>query len=335
MKRQNCLLVLAWVLLTWAGATDLHAGESVFDQLGLDTHGYAETCAAAYVCRTTRKNPTLGLEAARSWNSPNPRTGRSQIQGRCLGRRRVEQGEYDTRELWAFARPRWTCRREDRPSDPDMGHRRPCLLNDLFPKELAVVLHRPRRRIPQGPSDAAKISLFTEICDMDLVYSRAFDRNRFITGELYLPLERGARHGPGRHAGRRTPDGWFEDDEIAPPLSRTVSGYELAAYGYDGFWKTRTPEPTTVRRPFPGCAPWARAFAGKWARASAMAEFAWYHSWTTRTVVDADIPNSELRYLVGYSGKSSRTARHPAILCRADAGLRGLPRFFVRRLRAR
>jgi hypothetical protein len=32
------------------------------------------------------------------------------------------------------------------------------------------------------------------------------------------------------------PDDWFEDDETAVRVYRNIRGYEVAVYGYQGFW---------------------------------------------------------------------------------------------------
>ena len=85
-----------------------------------------------------------------------------------------------------------------------------------------------------------KVSLFSELANLDFVYTPRFDPDRFIDGGRISYFNTTL----GRLAGRDaiievdTPDEWFADDEIAVRLYRNVRGYELAAYGYSGFWKS-------------------------------------------------------------------------------------------------
>lgn len=302
MNGKTACSVLAWVLLTWAGATDLHAGESVFDQLGLDTHGYAELRGGVRLQNNPEESDASVLEARTQLElSKSTDWLDLKYKGDVWADGVSEQGEYDTRELWAFARPLDMLDVKIGRQILTWGTGDLVFLNDLFPKDWRSFFIGRDAEYLKAPSDAAKISLFTEICDMDLVYTPRFDPDRFITGE-YISHWNGERvTGQDDTLDARTPDGWFEDDEIALRLSRTVSGYELAAYGYDGFWKTPNSRTDDGQATFSRLRTLGASLRGQMGQGIGNAEFAWYHSLDDSDGRDADIPNSELRYLVGYS----------------------------------
>ena len=113
--------------------------------------------------------------------------------------------------------------------------------------------------------------------------------------------------GLGRRSGRdaevdaETPDRWFEDDEWAVRLYRTIGPYEAAAYGYDGFWKSPAGhDPATGRATFPRLQAFGASLRGPLGRGILSLEGGWYDSRDDRSGEDPAVRNSELRLLAGY-----------------------------------
>lgn len=113
-------------------------------------------------------------------------------------------------------------------------------LNDLFPKDWNAFFIGRDQEYLKAPSDALKVSLYAGLANLDIVYSPCFDADRYIDGRR-ISYWNGVL---GRLAGRDAPvqaerrHDWFSDDELAVRLFRSVGRYEVATYGYCGFWKS-------------------------------------------------------------------------------------------------
>jgi hypothetical protein len=302
MNGKIVFAALVWVLLSLAGAADLHAGGYLFDQLGLEMHGYAELRGGARLQDDPEESDLSVMEARMQLELQKSTHWLDlKYKGDVWADGVSEQGEYDTRELWAFIRPLDMVDVKIGRQILTWGTGDLVFLNDLFPKDWRSFFIGRNAEYLKAPSDAAKVSLFTEICDIDLVYTPRFDPDRFITGD-YVSYWNGERvAGQGDTLDALAPDDWFEDDEIAFRLSRTVSGYELAAYGYDGFWKTPTARSDDGQATFSRLRSLGASLRGQVGQGIGNVEFAWYHSLDDTDGRDPAIPNSELRYLVGYS----------------------------------
>jgi hypothetical protein len=111
----------------------------------------------------------------------------------------------------------------------------------------------------------------------------------------------------GRRAGRdaviRTdlPKQWFDDDEFAVRLYRNVSGYELALYGYRGYWKSPAGmDMMSERATFPKLSAYGASIRGSVAGGIGNVEMGLYDSREDRTGRDPFVRNSEVRLLLGY-----------------------------------
>ena len=105
--------------------------------------------------------------------------------------------------------------------------------NDLFPKDFNAFFIGRAEEYLKSPVDAFRMSAYSELFDIDVVYSPRFDPN------LYLDPRRLSFYGsPGDTKLRvDTPDDWFSDDEWYLRAYRRAGSWELALYGYDRFWK--------------------------------------------------------------------------------------------------
>jgi len=176
-------------------------------------------------------------------------------------------------------------------------------INDLFPKDWQAFFSGRDVDYLKAPSDAVLLSLFPGPVNIDVVYTPRFDADRFISGErlsYWNPLL-DRRAGEDAIIDPVRPDDWFEDDEIALRLSKVLGGYELALYGYDGFWKSPNGfDADTLRAAFAKLRVYGASARGAFLGGIANAEAGYYDSREDHSGDDPYLPNSEFRLLFGY-----------------------------------
>lgn len=182
-------------------------------------------------------------------------------------------------------------------------------INDLFPKDWQSFFLGRDDEYLKAPSDALLISLFPGAFSIDLAYSPQFDPDRYVRGERlsYWNPYLGARAGRNAVIVPDMPDDWFSDDEIALRVSGTLTGYEWAFYGYDGFWKS--PEGTdsaTMVATFPELTVVGASLRGALGKGLLNLETGGYFSRDDADGDDAFIPNSQWRFLLGYEREIGR-----------------------------
>lgn len=176
-------------------------------------------------------------------------------------------------------------------------------INDMFPKDWNSFFIGRDEEYLKAPSDAMKLSLFPSWAGIDVVYTPRFDHDRFITGDRisFWNAGLGARSGQDAIVQAEIPDEWFDDDEISVRISRNVKGYELALYGYEGFWKSPAgSDMETGRAIFPELGVYGASLRGQLMKGIANLEAGYYDS---RDDCDGDDPlirNSETRLMAGY-----------------------------------
>ncbi len=182
-------------------------------------------------------------------------------------------------------------------------------INDLFPKDWNAFFIGRDEEYLKAPSDAVKASFFTGMANLNMVYSPRFDADRFIDGRRvsYYNNALGALAGRDAVVKVNKPDDWFEDDEIAVRIYRNIRGYELAAYGYQGFWKSPAgTDPSSGKATFPNLGVYGASTRGSMFRGIGYAEFGYYDSQDDRSGDEPSVRNSELRFLVGYEQEVAR-----------------------------
>ena len=182
-------------------------------------------------------------------------------------------------------------------------------INDMFPKDWNSFFIGRDEEYLKAPSDAIKTSMFGEWMNVDFVYTPRFDSDRFIDGRRISYWNDFL----GRRAGRDSPvhvdkqKEWFQDDESAVRLYKNLSGYELALYGYWGYWKSPGgANPMTFEALFPELSVYGASARGALLKGIANVEFGYYDS---RDDPGGDAPtvrNSEMRFLVGYEREIAR-----------------------------
>jgi hypothetical protein len=174
-------------------------------------------------------------------------------------------------------------------------------INDLFPKDWQSFLLGRDTEYLKAPSDALKASFFTDLANIDIVYTPRFDSDRHITGER-LSYWNGSRIAGNDDIIRTDkPDDWFDDDEWAVRTSKNVGGYELAAYGYWGYWKSPGGfDTSTSKYTFPKLNVYGASVRGQVGRGIGNIEIGYYDSSDDDSGDDPFTNNSQMRYLVGY-----------------------------------
>ncbi len=218
----------------------------------------------------------------------------------------TEKGEYDTREAWMFARPSDVLDVKIGRQVLTWGTGDLVFLNDLFPKDWQSYFIGRDSEYLKAPSDALKASFFTSFASLDLVYTPRFDPDRYITGEYVSHWNGSELSGRDNVTGAQVPDQWFKDEEIALRLYRNIHNYELALYGYRGFWKRPAGQSGSGEHLFPELSVYGFSARGRAGRGIGNLEFAYYRSGQDRDGTNPMINNSELRYLAGYNQDLAR-----------------------------
>ncbi len=176
-------------------------------------------------------------------------------------------------------------------------------INDLFPKDWNSFFIGRDEEYLKAPSDALKLSLFTDAVNVDVVYAPAFDADRFIDGRQvsYYNANVGRRAGRDAVVQAKRPNVWFSDDEIAYRFYRRFGAIETAAYGYHGFWKSPAGlDPGSGKATFPALNVYGASARGPIGEGIGNVEFGFYDSAADRSGADPFVRNSEWRVLAGY-----------------------------------
>jgi len=182
-------------------------------------------------------------------------------------------------------------------------------INDLFPKDWNSFFLGRDLEYLKAPSDAIKVTLYSDLANVDLVYSPNFDSDRFIDGSRisFYNTNLGRRSGRDAVVNTDTRNHWFNEDEIALRLFRTVGGSELAAYAYMGYWKSPGGfDPMTGRATFPRLNVYGASARGPVGKGIGNAEIGYYDSADDRNGSDPFVRNDELRFLLGYEWELAR-----------------------------
>ena len=176
-------------------------------------------------------------------------------------------------------------------------------INDLFPKDWNSFFLGRDQEYLKAPSDAAKLSLYSDWANADIVYTPRFDADRYLDGERvsYWNGTLGRRSGHDVRMRADLPKSWLQDDEVAWRLFKNLGGYELAVYGYRGFWKS----PAGVdflsgQVTFPDLSVYGASIRGDVGRGIGHLEVGYYDSEDDGSGRNPLVRNGECRFLVGY-----------------------------------
>ena len=304
IRRSAAIRVCTVILLTGGALAD-EADTSFLDEFSPpEIHGFYEL-RSGYRTRNDPYEKDMSIMETRLQLELSTFTDWAdfKVKGDLFGDWVTEQGDFDLREAWIFARPTDAMDIKVGRQILTWGTGDLLFINDLFPKDWQAFFIGRDTDYLKAPSDAAKVSFFTELANFDVVYTPQFDPDRYITGE-YLSYW---NSNLGRHAGRdayvstERPDRYFQDDEIALRVYKNISNYELALYGYHGFWKTPAGQTPAGQATFPDLNVFGASVRGQLGPGIANAEMGYYQSTDDESGKDPLVNNSEMRYLVGYT----------------------------------
>jgi len=226
------------------------------------------------------------------------------VKGDIIGDLIDEQADFDLREAYIFTSPYDFMDLKIGRQVLTWGTGDLVFINDLFPKDWHSFFIGRDSEYLKAPSDAAKISLFSDIANLDIVYTPQFDSDRFISGEHISYWNSNLGRIAGRdaiiHTERR--DRWLRDDEIAVRLYKNINNYEYALYGYRGYWKSPGGQNVAIARAiFPKLNVYGGSVRGSVGKGIGNLEFGYYESEDDQNGKNGNINNSELRFLIGYS----------------------------------
>ncbi len=226
------------------------------------------------------------------------------VKGDVFGDLVEEQADFDLREAFIFTRPYDFMDLKVGRQILTWGTGDMVFINDLFPKDWQSFFIGRDTEYLKAPSDAVKVSLFSDLANLDIVYTPQFDPDRYITGERisYWNSMLSRRAGNDAFIHTEKPDRWFRDDELAMRLFKNINNYEYAAYYYRGFWKSPGGFTPNFRQAiFPDLSVYGASARGSVGKGIGNIEVGYYESDDDQSGHNGRINNSEMRYLIGYS----------------------------------
>ncbi|MBN2138433.1 MAG: hypothetical protein JW720_11560 [Sedimentisphaerales bacterium] len=307
--------LLAGVLLAGLGCIDDAAGAdandgSWFKLPPIEVHGFYEM-RAGYRTRKDKYAKDMSIMENRfqldlysymDW-------GDIRVKGDFYGDLVEEQGSFDLREANVFFRPFKFMDMKIGRQILTWGTGDLIFINDLFPKDWQSYFIGRDNEYLKAPSDAVKIGLFGDWANLDIVYTPRFDPDRYIDGTRlsYWSSPMGSLAGNNAIVRTDRPDRWFGDDEIAARLYKTIKNYEVALYGYRGFWKSPGGQNAAMNQAqFPDLNVYGASVRGPVGKGIGNIEAGYYDSADDRGGKNALINNSEMRYLAGYTQEIGR-----------------------------
>jgi len=176
-------------------------------------------------------------------------------------------------------------------------------INDVFPKDYeAFFSGRPMEYLKKG-IDGAKVGLYPGFVNFELIATPYFepnnypDPNRFWMFDPMAGITNKETQEPYRD---------FHKAETALRVYRDVAGYDTSLYYYHGF--SRQPSimpddpvaPTKLTLFYPELSVYGASVQGRALDGVLSLEAGYYDSRQDRHGVDPIIPNSQMRYLIGY-----------------------------------
>ncbi len=284
--------------------------QAFFDKLETEYHGFYEVRSGYRLQNDPQEKDMSIMEARYQFDLFSMRDwGDVKIKGDVYGDGVEEKGVFDLREANIFARPTDTVDVKLGRQVLTWGTGDLIFINDLFPKDWQSFFIGRDVEYLKAPSDAAKISLFMDWANLDIAYTPEFDSDRFISGERisYWNPALGGPAGKDNTLSTERRREFFEEDELALRLYRNIKSYELAVYGYWGYWKSPGGFNQTMSAAvFPELYVYGASLRGNVGKGIGNVELGYYDSADDRDGDDARINNSEMRYLIGYTQEIGR-----------------------------
>ena len=175
-------------------------------------------------------------------------------------------------------------------------------LNDLFAKDWQSYFSGREDEYLKAPSTSARVSYFTDVANLDLVWTPEFTSDRYIKGDrfsYFSPMTGEQMAAPDGRIRPVTRDRWGRESQWAARLYGTHEATEWAFYAYRGYWTQPVGMDARGEAFFPRLDAYGASIRAPLAGGIANAEIAWYEGSDSRGDNPA-IPNDQLRFLVGY-----------------------------------
>ena len=299
-------IVLSLTMTAMASDEKADANDSFFSKLPpVETHGFYEV-RGGYRLQNDKYEKDMSIMEGRFQFdlASYPDWGDIKVKGDVIGDLVMEEGDFDLREANIFSRPTDFMDVKVGRQILTWGTGDLIFINDLFPKDWQSFFIGRDTEYLKAPSDAGKVSLFSDWANLDIVYTPQFDPDRYINGERISYWNSTLGMIAGRNAIVHTdkPDKWFRDSEIAARLYKNIENYELAFYGYHGYWKSPGGQNATMTKAiFPDLNVYGASLRGDLGKGIGNAEIGYYESADDMSGRNFLINNSEMRYLVGYT----------------------------------
>ena len=177
-------------------------------------------------------------------------------------------------------------------------------INDLFPKDfLSFYIGRADQYLKVS-SDALKLSFFSKLVNLDLIFIPFFQPDTPIRGRrlsFYNPFTL-SRDGEDSGLYFNKPGRRLGNTEVAVRLNRFVKSYELSVYGFRGYYKQAAGVGNIFKRElfYPELNVFGASIRGQALGGIGSLEFGYYKSREDTSGHDPFVENSSVRYLIGY-----------------------------------
>jgi hypothetical protein len=172
-------------------------------------------------------------------------------------------------------------------------------INDLFPKDWQAFFIGRDEEYLKAPSTSVRLGWFPGKVNVDLVYTPEFEPDRYIRGERisFWDPAAAAFRGNASPVIADTPD----DDEVAIRLHGNAGSFEIAGYGYRGYWKSPAGmDATTGRSTFPALDVWGASVRGPLGPGIGNVEVGYLDSRDDPDGANPLVNNGQARLLAGY-----------------------------------
>ncbi|MEE9244713.1 MAG: hypothetical protein V3U63_00805, partial [Gemmatimonadota bacterium] len=307
MRRGTQCYLIASVLAAGPGSARTAVAQDDWDEAAVEIHGFVEAATASRVTGDPTQPDDFLLGEARFRLDLSHYEGRADLsfKGDFTADRLRDEVEIDIRQASiTLGLAEWLDLRAGR-QVLTWGTGDFVFLNDLFPKDFVSFFIGRADEFLKAPSNSLKLTFYSEPANLDIVWTPIFDPDRFITGERlsFFDKSTGASASVttmGQPLQSVLPARQLEDGELAGRLFRTIGGYELALYGYVGF--TKQPLAFDEEANLPAHSRlrvYGASARGAFVGGIANVEWAYYNS-ADDEGSDPNVPNSQLRGLVGY-----------------------------------
>jgi hypothetical protein len=305
LVKQCCLV--AWGLVAGLGLARTGLGQDLWDEAAVEIHGFLEAAGAARVVSDPVQPDDFVLGEARFRLDLSHYAARTDLtfKGDFIADAVSDEVEIDIRQASIGLRlADWLDARVGR-QVLTWGTGDFVFINDLFPKDFVSFFVGRDDEFLKAPSNSLKLTFYSGLANLDVVWTPIFAPDRGITGErlsFFDPSTGGSVSATtmGQPLEPLLPAKELGNGELAGRVFRTVGGYELALYGYLGFTKRPLAYEEGADLPtYSGMNVYGASVRGSLLRGIATVEGAYYDSEDDEGD-DPNVPNSQMQGLVGY-----------------------------------